>query len=81
LTDAYTGTWAYHSYSNRKNQFKGENMMNTSNPNRRKQVAASMALGVALGAALGAALGNIAAGLAVGILIGGVGAVFRTKRL
>lgn len=58
--------------------------MNDSNPqsttNRRKQVAVSMGLGVALGAALGAALGNVALGISVGILIGGVGAVFRTKR-
>ncbi len=55
-------------------------MNDTSKTTRRKQTAASMGLGVALGAALGAALGNVALGIAVGILLGGVGALFRTRR-
>lgn len=49
--------------------------------NRRKQTAASMALGIGIGLTLGAALGNIAAGVAIGIILGAVGIAFRTKRL
>jgi len=54
-------------------------MNNLNFQNRRKQTAASMALGIGIGLTLGAALGNIALGLGVGILIGGVGALWRTK--
>ena len=50
-----------------------------STTNRRKQTAASMALGMGLGVTLGAALGNVAAGLAIGIILGGTGAAWRTR--
>lgn len=54
-------------------------MNNPSTLNRRKQTAASMALGIGVGLTLGAALGNIAAGLAIGIVLGGLGSLWRMK--
>lgn len=48
-------------------------------PNRRKAVAASLAIGVTLGLVLGAALGNIALGLAAGIVMGGAVAIWKIR--